>query len=99
LEDIENLRKKKWIDSRKQVYFHLQSHPENPPSRAIQDLWKQHVSHPSDNAPLSQKRNLAKERVGFSKLVIAYSRLLNLQNRFSVHDIHGRGKKVSDYLA
>ncbi|KAL7502219.1 hypothetical protein ACHAXN_001446, partial [Cyclotella atomus] len=62
LEDIENLRKKKWIDSRKQVYFHLQSHPENPPSRAIQDLWKQHVSHPSDNAPLSQKRNLAKER-------------------------------------
>jgi hypothetical protein len=89
------------VDTRKQVYFHLQFHPENPPSCAIQDLWKQHVSHPSDDAPLSQMKNLAKERVGFSKLVIAYSRPLNLQNRFSVLDIHGiyRGKKVLDYLA
>jgi hypothetical protein len=44
-------------------------------------------------------KNLAKERVGFSKLVIAYSRPLNLQNRFSVRNVQGRGKKVSDYLA
>jgi hypothetical protein len=44
-------------------------------------------------------KNLAKARVGFSKLVVAYSRPLNLQNRFSVRNIHGRGKKVSDYLA
>jgi hypothetical protein len=99
LEDIERLKKKKWIKSRKQVYFHLQFHPENPPSRAIQDLWKKHVSHPPNDAPLSLMKNLAKERVGFSKLVVAYSRPLNLQNRFSVRNIHGRGKKVSDYLA
>jgi hypothetical protein len=98
-EDIERLKQKKWIESRKQVYFHLQFHPENPPSSKIQDLWKKHVSHPPNDVPLSLMKNLAKERVGFSKLVVAYSRPLNLQNRFSVRDIHGRGKKVSDHLA
>jgi hypothetical protein len=98
-DDIERLRRKKWIDSQKQVYFHLQFHPENAPSRDIQKLWKNYVSHPPGEVPLSQCKNLEKERVGFSKLVVAYSRPLNLQNRFSVRDIHGRGKLVSDYLA
>jgi hypothetical protein len=59
------------------------------------------VSHSSDAGPLSQMKNLdlAKERVGFSKLVVTHSRPLNLQNTFSVRNIHGRGKKVSQYLA
>jgi hypothetical protein len=98
-EDIDRLKQKKWIDSRKQIYFHLQFHPENPSSRAIQEIWKKHVSHPPKETPLSQMKNLDNERVGFSKLVVAYSRPLNLQNRFSVRDIHGRGKEVSKYLA
>ena len=81
------------------VFPSLQFHPENAPSRDIQKLWKNYVSHPPGEVPLSQCKNLEKERVGFSKLVVAYSRPLNLQNRFSVRDIHGRGKLVSDYLA
>jgi hypothetical protein len=52
-----------------------------------------------NNFAIVEGGNFAKERVGFSKLVVAYSRPLNLQNRFSVRDIHGRGKLVSEYLA
>eukprot|EP00956_Cyclotella_meneghiniana_P009640 scaffold13295_cov36-Cyclotella_meneghiniana.AAC.3 len=33
--------------------------------------------------------------VGVNKLIVAYSRPLNLKNRFSVRDIHGRGRPAS----
>jgi hypothetical protein len=98
-EDKERLCKLKKIASNKQIYFHLQYHPEDPPSRDIQKIWKEHVSHPADDAPLHHCYNLDKQRVGFSKLVVAYSRPLNLKNRFSVRDIHSRGRPVSEYLA
>lgn len=98
-EEKERLRKLKKIASNKQIYFHLQYHPEDPPSREIQKIWQEHVSHPSDDTPLHHCYNLEKRKVGFSKLVIAYSRPLNLKNRFSIRDIHGRGRPVSEYLA
>jgi hypothetical protein len=98
-EDRERLSKLKSIDSQNQVYFHLQFHPEDPPSRDIQRIWQEHVSHPKNETPLSLCKNLDDERVGFSKLVVAYSRPLNLKNRFSVCDIHSRGRPVSEYLA
>ncbi|KAL7502226.1 hypothetical protein ACHAXN_000240, partial [Cyclotella atomus] len=98
-EDRERLSKLKSIDSQNQVYFHLQFHPEDPPSRDIQRIWQEHVSHPKNETPLSLCKNLDDERVGFSKLVVAYSRPLNLKNRFSVRDIHSRGRPVSEYLA
>ena len=37
--------------------------------------------------------------VGVNKLIVAYSRPLNIKNRFSVRDIHGRGRPASEYLA
>jgi hypothetical protein len=89
----------KGIDSQKQIYFHLQFHPENPPTRDIQALWTDYMARPPDGVPLIYKKNLNDQRVGFDKLVIANSRPLNLQNRFTVRDIHGRGKPVSEYLA
>jgi hypothetical protein len=98
-EEKERLRKLKKISSNKQIYFHLQYHPEDPPSRDIQKIWKEHVSHPADDAPLHYCYNLEKQGVGFSKLVVVYSRLLNLKNWFSVRDIHGRGRPASEYLA
>ena len=98
-EEHERLRLSKESTSSDKVFFHLEFHPENPPSRDIQSLWREHVSHPPGAAPLNTLKNLNKCEVGFSKLVVAYSRPPNLRNRFSVRDIHGRGKLVSDYLA
>ena len=98
-EEKERQRREKWVDSRNQVYFHLQYHPEDPPSSEIQKIWREYVSHPTDESPLAELENYDNVKVGLSKLVVAYSRPLNLQNRFSVRDIHGRGKPVSEYLA
>jgi hypothetical protein len=98
-EEHETHRKQKWVDSQNQVYLHLQFHPEDPPSHAIQRLWKEQVSHPPGELPLPRLQNCVKDEVGFSKLVVAYSRPLNLRNRFSVRDITGRGKPASEYLA
>ena len=95
----ELVRKQKWIDSRNQVYFHLQFHPEGPPASEIQALWRDIVSHPPGEEPLSELKNSEDVSIGISKLVVAYSRPLNLGNRFTVRDIHGRGKLVSSYLA
>jgi hypothetical protein len=92
-------QQQKWVDSQNQVYLHLQFHPEDPPSHAIQRLWREQVSHPPGELPLPKMQNCAKDAVGFSKLVVAYSRPLNLRNRFSVRDIKGRGKPASEYLA
>ena len=39
------------------------------------------------------------DNVDIRKLIVAYSRPLNLGNRFSVRNIHGRGKDVSKFLA
>jgi hypothetical protein len=41
------LRKQKWSDSHNQVFFHLQYHPEDPPSKEIQKLWQELVSNPA----------------------------------------------------
>lgn len=97
-EQHEAIRQQKAAESSSQVFFHLQYHPEDPPSRDIQCLWRDYVSHPQGELPLSEMENLDGAKVGFNKLVVAYSRPLNLRNRFSVRDIHGRGQPVSSFL-
>jgi hypothetical protein len=93
------LRKQKWSDSHNQVFFHLQYHPEDPPSKEIQKLWQELVSNPAGETPLEDMENLDGDKVGIKKMVVAYSRPLNLRNRFSVRDIYGRGRNASEYLA
>jgi hypothetical protein len=66
-------RKKKLLESQSQIYFHLQFHPEDPPSRNIQQLWKEHVANPSGDVPLQWMENQRGDQVGFSKLVVAYN--------------------------
>eukprot|EP00956_Cyclotella_meneghiniana_P003025 scaffold3732_cov79-Cyclotella_meneghiniana.AAC.2 len=79
------------------------SHPrrvsDDPPSRKIQKLWRDYVSEPARESPLSEMKNKMGETVDIRKLIVAYSRPLNLGNRFSVRNIHGRGRDVSKFLA
>lgn len=95
----ETLRRQKWIDAQQQLYFHLQYHPEDPPSSTIQSIWQDFVANPPGETPLQDLENDFGDKVGFSKLIVAYSRPLNLKNRFTVRDIAGRGKPVSEYLS
>ena len=94
----EEARKLKQAEAQQQIYFHIQFHPEDPPSREIQKLWRDYVSHPSDDLPLIEKKNVMGEKVGIRKLIVAYKRPPNLHNRFSVRDIHGRGSDVSTFI-
>jgi len=85
-------------EARQLLFFHLQFHPEDPLASEIQSLWREYVSHPANEPPLPQMRNRDGEQCNLDKLVIAYSRPLNLRNQFSVRNIHGRGRDVSEYL-
>jgi hypothetical protein len=70
-----------------------------PSTQDIQKLWREQVAFPDGDHPVRTMKNAAKVPVNFDKLVVAYSRPLNLCNRFTVRNIDGRGKAVSDYLA
>jgi hypothetical protein len=93
------LKSIKDMESGKKVRLHLTFHPEDPPSKDIQHLWRELVSYPAGEAPLPEMKNIDGEQVNFDKLVVAYKRPPNLRNRFSVRDISGRGRAVSTYWA
>ncbi|MGA0808888.1 MAG: hypothetical protein ACO3PI_07545, partial [Burkholderiaceae bacterium] len=93
------IRQQKLDEGSSQLYFHLQYHPEDPKAREIQELWREFVSHPAGQPPSAEMCDLDRNPCGIDKLVVAYHRPLNLRNRFSVRDIHGRGRPVSEYLA
>jgi hypothetical protein len=93
------LKAKKAQDVKGQVYFHLQHHPEDPPSRTVQHLWDEYVANPPGETALPKMPNSEHTPCGINKLVVAYSRPPNLRNLFSVRDIQGRGRAVSEYLS
>ena len=95
----ERLRQQKLVDSSKQVFFHLQYHPEDPRSSKIQELWRDIVANPPGELPLLELENYEKQKVDIRRLVVAYSRPLNLKNKFTVRNISDRGRPVSEYLA
>ena len=98
-EEKERLHKQKQDDAHNQVFLHLQFHPNDPQSRDIQRIWREQILQPEGETPLPEMENTDGVQVGLNKLVVAYSRPLNLKNRFSVRDIDGRGKSVSEHLA
>ena len=72
--------------------LHLPYHPQNPPSWQIQRAWRDTISlpHHHPESPLSQLRipysgNIkeGRFRMGFDRLIIAYSRAPNLGNLLS----------------
>lgn len=81
------------------IRLHLTYHPDELPAKDIQELWRNNVARPPGETPLPKCVNHLEEEVGFEKLVVAYHRPTNLGNLFSIRDIHGRGKQVSQYLA
>eukprot|EP00956_Cyclotella_meneghiniana_P007975 scaffold10615_cov40-Cyclotella_meneghiniana.AAC.1 len=96
----EAIKKQKGKDAHNQLFLHLQFHPDdNPSTHEIQKLWQELVLQPKGEIPLPDMENADGVPVGVNKLIVAYSRPLNLKNRFSVRDIHGRGRSASEYLA
>jgi hypothetical protein len=72
------------LHSQRKIFLHLQYHPDDPPSHLIQHIWRQSVANPPDETPLYNMANAEGTPVNLDRLVIAYSRNLNLCNIFSV---------------
>jgi hypothetical protein len=93
-----NKQNKRKAGEPQKLFLHLQYHPEDPTAHEIQELWRQHVSQPRHEPPLHTLESLDGHPFGPTRLIVAYSRPLNLRNTFSVRNIHNRGREVSSYL-
>ena len=96
-------RKRKKLEKmeagRRRVFLHLPYHPQNPPARVIQDLWRRLVLAPPGKTPLNHLKNYFGYKVPIDQMVIAYSRPPNLSNLLSYRKIDKlSGPKVSSYL-
>jgi len=66
------------------VIFHLQYHPDGPASSKIQQAWKELVAEPKYRMPIWNVQNPStKKKCGLRRMIIAYSRPMNLGNLLS----------------
>jgi hypothetical protein len=73
------------------VFLHVPYHPNNPPSKKLQSIWKDQMIQP-------QYRQHLKTLTGVNRLVIAYSRPRNLGNLLSARNLNTHdGPPVSSY--
>jgi hypothetical protein len=84
---------------RKSMFFHLQYHPLNPPSKAIQHGWHHYIAEPPYTRPLAQVKNYARQPLCINRLIVAYNRPLNLSNLLSYRKLKpNTGPPVSSYF-
>jgi hypothetical protein len=76
--------KKRSTSDPNSIFFHLKFHPEDPPSRTIQALWRQTIQQPIARQPFDDLPSPNGQNIGINRLVVAYSRHLNLINTFSI---------------
>ena len=81
------------------VFLHLQYHPGDPPACAIQQAWRDCVSHPPNRLPLDRLRNYAGNRSGMSQLIVAYSRPHNIGNLLSYRKLNSTGPTASSFMS
>ena len=81
------------------LYLHLKYNPADPSSKQIQKLWRDLVARPANKPHLHHLRNDLGEKTRVSRLIIAYSRHLNIGNLLSYRKICNRpGLKVSSFM-
>ena len=69
------------------IFFHLKFHPHDPISSTIQALWRETVMEPADRQPFYDLKSPYGYPIGIRRLVVAYSRHLNLGGNLSVRRI------------
>ena len=82
------------------VIFHVRYHPQDPPSGQLQQAWRNLVASPPYKMPLSRIRNPStRVAPNLDRMIIAYSRPLNLGNLLSHRDLNRQqtGPQVSSY--
>jgi hypothetical protein len=77
---IENVKKKRTETFEKRVFLHVPFHPCDPPSQAIQQIFKTTLLAPDNEPALYTLRNKDNAPVGINRLVVAYHRPRNLKS-------------------
>ena len=86
-------------DGSNRLFFHIQYHPNNPPSSAIQKNCRLHLCNPPSEAPLPLVRNHRNAPTAIDQLTVAYSRPPNLGNLLSYRCIDKlNGPKVLPFF-
>jgi hypothetical protein len=70
----------KWWEFEKRCFLHLPFRPDDPSSRVIQRLFRQHLLSPPAEPPLPELRNHLGHPLETNRLIIAYHRPNNLRN-------------------
>ena len=73
---------------RKQVYLHMKYHPNNAPSYKFQQAWRKKMGNPKFRRPLTSLRNRMGFPIEIERMVVAYSRPLNLGNILSYRRVN-----------
>eukprot|EP00957_Ditylum_brightwellii_P030780 2332480-Ditylum_brightwellii.AAC.1 len=68
---------------KKHVYLHMRYHPDNVPSNKFQCAWRKKVDHPKFRCPHTSLRNCISFPLDTGRMVVVYSRPLNLGNILS----------------
>jgi hypothetical protein len=79
------------------LILHLPYNPGDPPSSAVQRLFRSEMLEPPPPAPtLPELRTLSGKRIGLNRLIIAYHRSRNIGNTFSVRRMQPRDNCTPD---
>ena len=81
--------------SDKGVFFHLQYHPANPDTKAIQNIWRTTISTPLNKHPLQHLFNQDGCQISVNRLTVAYRRAPNLGNILSCRVLRA---KLNDFV-
>jgi len=81
------------------VCFHIPFHPQNPPSKRIQRLWRETILSPIGEKIFTDLRNANGFPVPVKRLIVAYSRNPNIANLTSYRILSKRtGLKASSFI-
>ncbi|KAL7493317.1 hypothetical protein ACHAWT_002399 [Skeletonema menzelii] len=89
---------KKKEENSKRIFFHLKYHPNDPPSRVIQKLFRECIMQPEGEKPFRDVRNSGGQQIPIERLTICYSTHPNLKSMLSYRKISRRSLKVSSFL-
>ena len=83
-----------------QILFKTTYHPQDPPSYALQRIWREEMAYPSSGPPLARIRSgHTKLPIGLDRMIVCYRRPINLGNLLSSRHIEFRdGSSVSSRL-
>jgi hypothetical protein len=80
------------------LLLHIPFHPKNPPSKEIQNTFRNTVSFPIHEQPCEKIEDRNGNPCGFNRLIVAYSRHRNLGNLLSIRKLDNKAAPVSDKI-